>query len=101
MRLLYVGARRKILVHVVAQEMLIHRELKNSYQRICVLENQGENPFRVFCVMNVDFFGKKAKFRVHTSFELETSKYSFSVVLWASRIFTLQNAMLVRQKCLL
>lgn len=46
-----------------------------------MLENQGENPFRVFCVMNVDFFGKKAKFIVHASFELETSKYSFSCPL--------------------
>ena len=48
-----------------------------------------------------DFFGKKPEFRVNTSFDLETSKYSFTVVLWALRIFALQNAMLVRQKCLI
>lgn len=48
-----------------------------------------------------DFFGKKPEFRVNRSIELETSKYSFTVVLWASRILALQNAMLVRQNALL
>ena len=32
------------LAHVIAQQMLIHKELKkNPYLRICMLENQGEN----------------------------------------------------------
>ena len=33
MRLLYGGAHRNILVHVVAQEILIHRELKILIKR--------------------------------------------------------------------